>query len=176
MGDPITPMTGSIICGVDGSVVSNGAVSVARALGALLERRVVFVHVLPPGTAPEKIDAAAEYLQQLAETDGDPDRVALWLVDIGHPADRLVSAADDEEASLLVVGSHGPRSSLLGSISAEVSRRARCPVVVVPPGVEGIAGTRIAGDEHDPAAVAQPISATGIARSSLVAASTHATS
>jgi hypothetical protein len=37
---------------------------------------------------------------------------------------------------MIVVGSHGPRSSLLGSISADVSRRAPCPVVVVPPGAE----------------------------------------
>jgi hypothetical protein len=35
---------------------------------------------------------------------------------------------------MIVVGSTGPRSSLLGSISADVSRRAPCPVVVVPPG------------------------------------------
>ena len=37
---------------------------------------------------------------------------------------------------MIVVGSTGPRSSLLGSISADVSRRAPCPVVVVPPGGE----------------------------------------
>ena len=37
---------------------------------------------------------------------------------------------------MIVVGSTGPRSSLLGSISADVSRRAPCPVVVVPPGAD----------------------------------------
>jgi hypothetical protein len=37
---------------------------------------------------------------------------------------------------MIVVGSTGPRSSLLGSISAEVSRRAPCPVVVVPHGAD----------------------------------------
>jgi hypothetical protein len=37
---------------------------------------------------------------------------------------------------LIVLGSTGPRSSLLGSVSAEVSRRAPCPVVVVPPGAD----------------------------------------
>jgi hypothetical protein len=40
-------------------------------------------------------------------------------------------------AALIVVGSAGPRSSLLGSVSADVSRRAPCPVVVVAPGAEG---------------------------------------
>jgi Universal stress protein family len=37
---------------------------------------------------------------------------------------------------MVVVGSTGPRSPLLGSVSAEVSRRAPCPVVVVPPGAD----------------------------------------
>jgi hypothetical protein len=59
-----------------------------------------------------------------------------WLVEVGHPADRLIAAAATENASMIVVGSTGPRSSLLGSISAEVSRRASCPVVVVPPGAD----------------------------------------
>ena len=62
------------------------------------------------------------------------DCSAGWLVDIGHPAERLVAAATAKKASMIVVGSTGPRSSLLGSISADVSRRAPCPVVVVPPG------------------------------------------
>ena len=89
----------------------------------------------------------AEHLQQLA--DADPGRLDLWLVDIGHPADQLVAAVEDERASFLVVGSHGPRSSLLGSISAEVSRRAPCPVVVVPQGVNGIADAQVADNEND---------------------------
>ena len=41
----------------------------------------------------------------------------------GDPADRLVAAAVETNASLIVVGSHGPRSSSLSSISAEVSKR-----------------------------------------------------
>jgi hypothetical protein len=37
---------------------------------------------------------------------------------------------------MIVVGSQGQRSSLLGSIAADISRRAPCPVVVVPPGAD----------------------------------------
>jgi nucleotide-binding universal stress UspA family protein len=147
MRDPNNPMTGSIICGVDGTAVSKGAVGVARDLGALLERRVVFVQVVAPSTAREEVDTVAERLQQLAEAQAGPEHAALWLVDVGHPADRLVAAAEDEKASLLIVGSHGPRSSLLGSISADVSRRAPCPVVVVPMGVDGITDAVVAADD-----------------------------
>ena len=122
-------MTGSIICGVDGTASAESATEVARHLGAELGLRLVFVRVIDPGTSEAKTEAIAEQLERLSVNDG-------WLIEIGHPADRLVVAAADEQARLLVVGSHGPRSSLLGSVSAEVSRRASCPVVVVPPGAD----------------------------------------
>jgi nucleotide-binding universal stress UspA family protein len=131
MPDELIPLPGSVICGVDGTQSATGAIRVARELSTLLGRRLVFVSVLEPGTSPDEVDAAAERLRRLADTSG-----GLWLVDVGHPADRLVAAAEDEQASLLVLGSHGLRSSLLGSISADVSRRAPCPVVVVPPGAD----------------------------------------
>jgi nucleotide-binding universal stress UspA family protein len=134
----MVPMTGSIICGVDDSTSGVGAVRVARALGGMLGRRLVFVRVVEPSSPESEIDAIAERLRRLAEREANAGTEALWLVDVGHPADRLVAAATDEEASLVVVGSHGPRSSLLGSISADITRRAPCPVVVVPPGADDV--------------------------------------
>ena len=122
-------MTGSIICGVDGTTSAAGAVHVARELGAQLGLRLVFVRVVSLGTAEEETTAIAEQLEELSASDD-------WLVEVGHPVDRLVAAAADDHVRLLVVGSHGPRSSLLGSVSAELSRRASCPVVVVPPGAQ----------------------------------------
>lgn len=146
----MVPMTGSIICGVDDSASAKGAVRIAHALGVMLGRRLVLVRVVAPGSPQKEIDAVVERLRRLTESEALADIETLWLVDVGHPADRLVAAAADEEASLIVLGSHGPRSSLLGSISAEVSRRAPCPVVVVPPGADvaaanGSAETRLAG-------------------------------
>jgi nucleotide-binding universal stress UspA family protein len=123
-------MSGSIICGVDGTESSERAIDVARRLSAQLGLRLVFLRVVDVDASEETTAAVAKRLEQLSENDG-------WLVDVGHPADRLVAVAKDEEARLLVVGSHGPRSSLLGSISADVSRRASCPVVVVPPDADG---------------------------------------
>jgi nucleotide-binding universal stress UspA family protein len=54
----------------------------------------------------------------------------------GEAAEELARAAADRKAALLVVGSRGRgsvRAALLGSVSAEVTRRAGCPVVIVPP-------------------------------------------
>jgi nucleotide-binding universal stress UspA family protein len=128
-------MVGSIICGVDESASARGAARVARGLSAQLGLRLVFVRVVDEArTADEKIDAIAQTLERL--TDADLGCGAKWVIEVGHPADRLVAAAADAKASMIVVGSHGSRSSLLGSVSADVSRRASCPVVVVPPGAE----------------------------------------
>jgi nucleotide-binding universal stress UspA family protein len=130
-------MTGSIVCGVDDSESAKGAARVARELSAKLRLRLVFVRVVEDATADEKIAAIAARLHHLADSATEADCGAHWLVDVGHPTDRLVAAAADEKARLIVVGSTGARSSLLGSVSAEVSRRAPCPVVVVPPGANG---------------------------------------
>ena len=129
-------MTGSIICGVDDSESAKGAARVARQLSAQLGSRLVFVRVVDDGSPHGEISAVAARLRDLAETATEVDCGAHWLVEIGHPADRLVAVAEKEAASLIVVGSTGPRSSLLGSISADVSRRAPCPVVVVAPGAD----------------------------------------
>jgi nucleotide-binding universal stress UspA family protein len=129
-------MTGSIICGVDDSESAKGAARVARGLSAQLGSPLVFVRVVDDGSPEREISAVAARLQRLAESVTEVDCGAHWLVVVGHPADRLVAVAEKEAASLIVVGSTGPRSSLLGSISAVVSRRAPCPVVVVAPGAD----------------------------------------
>jgi nucleotide-binding universal stress UspA family protein len=130
-------MTGSIICGVDDSESAKGAARVARGLSAQLGSRLIFVRVVDGGSPDEEINAVAARLHHLAESATEVESGAHWLVEVGHPADRLVALAEKEAASLIVVGSTGPRSSLLGSISADVSRRAPCPVVVVAPGADG---------------------------------------
>jgi nucleotide-binding universal stress UspA family protein len=142
-------MTGAIICGVDDSESARGAARVARALSAHLGLGLVFVRVVAPGAPDAKVSAIAERLERLTAGATDVDCSAGWLVDVGHPADGLVAAARKLDASLIVVGSTGRRSSLLGSISADVSRRAPCPVVVVPPGADASVNGRATSDGPD---------------------------
>ena len=127
-------MAGLIICGVDDSDSAKGAARVARGLSSKLGLGLVFLRVVESGASKETVSAITERLERVCGPASEVDNGARWLVDEGHPAERLVAAAAAEEASMIVVGSTGPRSSLLGSISAEVSKRAPCPVVVVPPG------------------------------------------
>jgi nucleotide-binding universal stress UspA family protein len=129
-------VAGLIICGVDDSESAKGAARVARGLSSKLGLGLVFLRVVESGASKEKVSAITERLERVCGAVSEVDNGARWLVDQGHPAERLVAAAEAESASMIVVGSTGPRSSLLGSISAEVSKRAPCPVVVVPPGAD----------------------------------------
>jgi nucleotide-binding universal stress UspA family protein len=142
-------MSGGIICGVDDSESAKGAARIARALSSELGLDVIFVRVVEPDAPDAKVSAMAERLQHLSAGASDLDCGAAWFVDVGHPADGLVAAARRVRASLIVVGSTGPHSSLLGSVSADVSRRAPCPVVVVPPGADTTANGRGDRDEGD---------------------------
>ncbi len=117
-------MRGPVICGIEDAGDEHVAVA-ARGLAKQYDLRLLFVHVRDGSDGQEH--AAA-----LLRTTGDDD----LAVEEGHAADRLVELARDEEASFLVVGNHGPRSSLLGSVSADVARRAPCPVLVVPPSAQ----------------------------------------
>ena|SRR5215211_4660732 len=129
-------MAGPIICGVDDSLSARGAARVARALGRQLGLTLIFVRVVKPEVPSANVNALAERLERLSAEATDVDCGASWLVDVGHPADRLVVAAKVSQASFIVIGSRGPRSSILGSAFADVSRRAPCPVVIVPAGAD----------------------------------------
>jgi nucleotide-binding universal stress UspA family protein len=53
----------------------------------------------------------------------------------GPCADVILARAEELDADMIVVGSHGFGAVLrvlLGSVSAEILKKARCPVVVVP--------------------------------------------
>jgi nucleotide-binding universal stress UspA family protein len=54
--------------------------------------------------------------------------------EIGHPVDRIVQAAKQEMADLIVMGSRGLgglESFMLGSVSDRVLHHAHCPVLIV---------------------------------------------
>ncbi|HET7136970.1 MAG TPA: universal stress protein [Gaiellaceae bacterium] len=118
-------MNGPVVCGIDDSSTPLEAVWAARELADRYELPLLYVHVLDGDGGDERAGIALREAG-LAED-------AELVIEHGHPADRLVALAEERNASFLVVSNHGPRSSLLGSISADVARRAPCPVLVVPP-------------------------------------------
>jgi nucleotide-binding universal stress UspA family protein len=78
--------------------------------------------------AQEVVDDAAAYLE---ERDVSARGIAL----AGDVARAILETAEQEDVSLIVVGSRGPSSVaelVLGNVTLEVLRFARCPVLVVP--------------------------------------------
>jgi nucleotide-binding universal stress UspA family protein len=116
-------MDGPVICGIEDAQDSEVA-ELARALSQRHGLPLLFVHVL---RADGDEEHAARFLREAVGGGGE------LIAETGHhPADRIVELAHEKQASFVVVGNHGPRSSLLGSVSADIARRASCPVVIVP--------------------------------------------
>ena len=150
-------MTGSIICGVDGSADSQAALRVAAGLAERLGTRLLATHVIPPnysspmglggGTVPLlaaqrgiDVDAAERLLEETLAASALTEAQRIRTeerVTAGFPAERLADLADEEQAELIVVGSRGRgafRAAFLGSVSSDLVGIARAPVVVVPHG------------------------------------------
>jgi len=115
---------GPVICGVDDSRVAAGAIETARELAQRYQLPLVYAHVIDNNDR-------RKHTKQLLH-DAIAPQHAETALEHGHPADRLLALAQERHASFLVLGNHGPRSPLLESISADVARRAPCPVVIVP--------------------------------------------
>ena len=127
-------MSGTIICGVDENAMARDAIEVAWDLSERLDSRLLVVHV----AADEGSRRDAELLLAEFVVDQWLGRRTERRVAFGDPIEELASIADEERADLLVVGARGRgafSAALLGSVSTGLSRRAPCPVVIVPPGV-----------------------------------------
>jgi nucleotide-binding universal stress UspA family protein len=56
------------------------------------------------------------------------------IVETGHPVDRIIAAADEINADMIVMGSHGQgmlEQVVIGSTSRRVLRRCKKPVLVI---------------------------------------------
>lgn len=114
------------------------ACSLARDCGA----RVVALHVVPPPLGHEQVlvrqnpdeyyEVPRSALRELKAPDENV-RVEYRLAD-GHAADEILQVANEIQAGLIVIGSHGRsgvRRLLLGSVAEKVMRDAVCPVLAV---------------------------------------------
>jgi len=133
---------GPILFATDFSTASDAALPHAEALAKAAGSKLVIVHVQEPPLAygggelyyglPEPDSAAiAAMLERVKPADpGVPFEQRLAM---GNPADEIVELARAEQASLIVLGTHGRTGVsrlLMGSVAELVVRRASCPVLV----------------------------------------------
>jgi nucleotide-binding universal stress UspA family protein len=140
----------TIIAGCDLSRHSDQALERAIGIAQLHRAKIVLVHAQASEAPDAEVDSAA--LAQLGEvsaairaeeavrlTDKLAEVQALGLraaviSRIGPPDELLATAAHDEQADLIVVGTHGHSGVarfLLGSVANTTIRRAPCDVLVV---------------------------------------------
>jgi nucleotide-binding universal stress UspA family protein len=61
--------------------------------------------------------------------------VSTVLVRPGHPVEEILKAADEEDCSLMVLGTHGKgflKQTFLGSVARSVLDRAKNPIFIIP--------------------------------------------
>jgi len=134
-----------IVVATDFSDASYGAVNYAKQLARYFSAKVLLVHVidmmrsvqengLPGMSPPERIDAAEEELQKVAEgLSFDGVRCAM-TVRVGTIREVISNLIEERDADLLVIGTRGKgfkNGEGLGSVAEMLLRAVSCPVLTV---------------------------------------------
>lgn len=134
-----------ILLATDGSPVIEREILYAAHLARVEGAEIVVLHVYEP---PTRYESYAGYEQLVAQhrmvaqavvdeavnelrEDGATARGELRL---GPAAEAIISAAQEYSADLIVMGTRGSSNlrDMLGSVSAQVLRRAHCPTLQIP--------------------------------------------
>jgi len=134
-----------ILFATDFSEAALAAWPTARSMAVALEAELIVQHVVPPLTVAGElpVDVLSRYREE-ARAEAERDLAGLLAdaagvkartrLDGGRAAEEILRAATEEGAGLIVMGTTGKagvRRLLVGSVAAEVVRRAPCPVVTV---------------------------------------------
>jgi nucleotide-binding universal stress UspA family protein len=146
-----------ILCPVDLSVASAHALEQATAIAAWYQAKVTVLHVHVPRpplahdpygvSAPPAPDSAEMVrVREAAHAAATPAIDAKLdvevVVEIGDPTAEILARAGRAGTGMIVMGTHGAsgfQHLVLGSVTEKVLRRARCPVLTVPPRMLGAA-------------------------------------
>ncbi len=140
----------SILAAVDFSDVTDAVVDAAESLALTFAAPVTFMHVEAPDPAfvgyepgPQHVrdNVAKEVIEDHKRIGGVRERLrgdgveCHSLVVQGPIIDKILEEAGRVNADMIVIGSHGHGmlyDLVLGSVSEGVTRKATCPVLVVP--------------------------------------------
>jgi nucleotide-binding universal stress UspA family protein len=135
----------SILCPVDLSATSRGALRTARVLAEKFTARLSVLFVDDPllARAALRFDedelarrTRAELARFVEKAIGTQPRCSIDIVS-GNPADEIIKAVRRAGADLIVMGTQGrsgTRRLFFGSTAEAVLRRSAVPVLAVPPG------------------------------------------
>ncbi|MCD7974272.1 MAG: universal stress protein [Phascolarctobacterium sp.] len=140
-----------ILVPVDGSEGSWRALKQAMELGRKFESKIVIVNVIQPynnvgllavpmdtvslSNAHEGLQKVGNRIMELAkEKIGDYPHGMEYVLEVGHPSERIISFAKKSDCDVIIIGSRGLSGIaefFLGSVSSKVSQYAEIPVLIV---------------------------------------------
>lgn len=135
----------TIVWATDGSELADRALPLVKDLARVHGSKIVVVHANELlagrfGGAPylaDEDDLRASFAKQVGELRGAGFEVELKIkTGIDGVADLIAEAAEEVEADLIVVGTHGRGAvagALLGSVAKRLLHVAKSPVLVVTP-------------------------------------------
>ena len=146
----------TILFPTDFSTASDAALVHAEALARQMNARLLIVHVEEPPLAygggelyyglPEP--NSERILKMLEDVKpSDPSVHFTHRLTMGDPASEVVRMATDENAEMIILGTHGRTGMtrlLMGSVAEAIVRRAPCPVLVYRETAEKLARTKAA--------------------------------
>ena len=136
----------NILVPVDFSDSSDFSMAFAVKLAQEYDAELHLVHVYDEVFTPTDGGFSSAPIPDIPPIDMEEERARLDMVIppkavrfrrqflVGDPADMLVRYADENEADLVVMGTHGRtglRRLVMGSVAEAVVRRAHCPVITV---------------------------------------------
>ena len=140
-----------ILCPTDFSEPSLEGIKAGNDLALRYSGEVVLVHVIPPvhSITPafmspgrmlgdyyeEMVRVAKDALKQTAELHLSKDVPVQTLVLRGNPPEEIVRIADEKNADIIVVATHGlsgMHRDLFGSVAEKILRLSGVPVMTVP--------------------------------------------
>ena len=139
-----------IVVPLDGSRLSTQAITYAIEVGKRFEAEIILVHVIPsPVSAmtrqitdgespdPEDVDNASYAKRYLMDWDQSIKAQGVKVsfeVMSGTPAKEILQLSEAQQASLIVMMSHGYGSfkrAIMGSVADEILRHSSTPVLII---------------------------------------------
>ena len=136
-----------LVLAVDGSEVSKSAVQHAVKLAKQESGTIIAVHIIPPIDVtdietfrPEMVleslkregEQILAEVKEIAEKEGAQVQTR---IEYGIPYEKICEAAEESDADLIIMGSHGHsgiEKVFIGSVTERVIRKIKCcPVLVV---------------------------------------------
>lgn len=137
-----------IVYPTDGSATAKEALKVVVDLAQQERSEVIVVGAADSGAVEDIKDSAMDemlieafrgFVSEAVDYLKTKGIHARGIVEVGHPSEVIVNIANNEGASMIVMGTHGRTGlarAIIGSVADRVIRHAGQPIVLVPAKVE----------------------------------------